>query len=141
MERGSIMASKNRVKLNICETNYIIASDEPEAYVQELGSDIDRSMRSIMNNDPRISTTMAAVLTALTAADEARKANASADNLRSQIKDYLTDNARARTEAEEAHREAERLRRELTDLRKKYVPGYPVGKKENVSDNKNENDE
>lgn len=123
------MTSKNRMKLNICGSDYLIVSDEPEAYVLELGSDVDRSMRSMMNNDPRVSTTMAAVLTALTLADEAQKANASADNLRNQIKDYLSDNARARSEAEEVRREAERLRRELNDLRKKYVPGYPMENK------------
>ncbi len=120
------MAAKNRIKLDICGTEYIITSDEPESYVLELGAELDRSMRALMNNDPRVSTTMAAVLTALTVLDEARKANASADNLRSQIKEYLSDNARARSEADEARREAERLRRELNDLRKKYVPGYPV---------------
>ena len=120
------MAAKNRIKLDICGTEYIITSDEPESYVLELGAELDRSMRALMNNDPRVSTTMAAVLTALTVSDEARKANASADNLRSQIKEYLSDNARARSEADEARREAERLRRELDDLRKKYVPGYPV---------------
>ena len=124
------MAAKHRVKLDICGTEYIIASDEPESYVLELGAELDRSMRALMNNDPRISTTMAAVLTAITAQDEARKAHASADNLRSQIKEYLSDNARARSEADEARREAERLRRELNDLRKKYVPGYPVGGQE-----------
>ncbi len=120
------MAARNRIKLDICGTEYIITSDEPESYVLELGAELDRSMRALMNNDPRVSTTMAAVLTALTVLDEARKANASADNLRSQIKEYLSDNARARSEADEARREAERLRRELNDLRKKYVPGYPV---------------
>lgn len=120
------MAPKTRIKLNICGSEYIIASDEPEAYVLELSSEIDRSMRSLTNGDSRISTTMAAVLTALTYADEARKADASADNLRSQIKDYLSDNARVRAEAEDSRRENERLRRELHDLRRKYVPGYPV---------------
>ncbi len=121
------MAAKNRVKLDICGTEYIISTEEPESYVLELGTELDRSMRALMSNDPRVSTAMAAVLTALTAADDARKANSSADNLRSQIKEYLSDNARARAEAEEARREAERLRRELNELRKKYVPGYPVG--------------
>ncbi len=121
------MPAKTRVKLDICGSEYIITSDEPESYVLELGAELDRSMRALMSNDPRVSTTMAAVLTALTVQDEARKANASADNLRSQIKEYLSDSARARSEAEEARREAERLRRELNDLRKKYVPGYPVG--------------
>ena len=114
------MAAKNRVKLDICGTEYIISTEEPESYVLELGTELDRSMRALMSNDPRVSTAMAAVLTALTAADDARKANSSADNLRSQIKEYLSDNARARAEAEEA-------RRELNELRKKYVPGYPVG--------------
>ncbi|MPN32265.1 Cell division protein ZapA [bioreactor metagenome] len=119
------MASKNRIRLNICGTDYMITSDEPEAYVRELGNELDRTMRSMMNNDSRVSTTMAAVLTAITLADEARKATASADNLRSQIKDYLTDNARARSEAEEARREADRLRRELDELRKRNASGYP----------------
>ncbi|MDD3692804.1 MAG: cell division protein ZapA [Oscillospiraceae bacterium] len=112
------MASKNRVKLEICSTEYIILSDEPEHYVRELADELDKSMRELMDNDPRVSTTMAAVLTALTFADECRKANASADNLRSQIKEYLSENARVRAEAEEARRENERLRRDLDELMK-----------------------
>ena len=120
------MASKNKIKLVICGTEYILSSDEPESYVRELGDELDRSMRSILSGDPRISTTMAAVLSALTLADEAHKANASADNLRTQIRDYLSENARSRAEAEDARREAERLRREIAELRRKYVPGYPL---------------
>lgn len=112
------MASKNRIRLHICGSDYIISSDEPEAYVKELGDDLDRTMRSLMDGDSRVSTTMAAVLSALTLADEARKASASADNLRSQIKEYLTDNARIRADAEETRRELERLRRELERYRK-----------------------
>lgn len=112
------MASKNRIRLPICGTDYIISSDEPESYVKELGDDLDRSMRSLMDGDSRISTTMAAVLSALTLADEARKASDSADNLRSQIKEYLTDNARIRADAEETRRELERVRRELERYRK-----------------------
>ena len=119
------MASKNRTKLNICGSEYVINSDEPEIYVQELGHEIDRSIRNMMNNDPRVSTTMAAVLTAITLADEAHKANTSADNLRSQIKDYLSDNARARSETEEARREVERLRREIDELRRKNQNSNP----------------
>lgn len=120
------MAPKNRVRLNICGTEYVISSDEPEAYVLELGAELDRSMRSLMNGDPRLSTTMAAVLTAITIEDEARKATASADNLRSQIKEYLSDNARARSEAEDARREAERLRAELQELKRNQAPGFPA---------------
>ena len=56
-------------------------------------------------------------MTALTNADRARKAEAAADNLRSQMKGYLDDNAKARQEAENARREAAQLRRELVQLR------------------------
>ncbi len=120
------MPSKNRVKLNICGSEYVVTSDESVAYVKELGDSIDSSMRALTHGDTRVSTTMAAVLTALNFADEAHKANASADNLRSQIKEYLSDNAHARAELETSRRETERLRRELQELRRKYVPGYPI---------------
>ncbi|HOB35875.1 MAG TPA: cell division protein ZapA [Candidatus Avimonas sp.] len=111
------MAYKNRVKLTICDTDYIISTDEPESYVKELGEELDRSMRNVMEGNNRISTTMAAVLSALTYADEARKAVSTADNLRSQLKDYLTDNSRLLAELEEIRRENERLLREIEELK------------------------
>ena len=85
--------------------------------MRELGGEVDHDMRVLLDSDPRISTTMAAVMTALTNADRARKAEAAADNLRSQMKGYLDDNAKARQEAENARREAAQLRRELEQLR------------------------
>jgi cell division protein ZapA (FtsZ GTPase activity inhibitor) len=111
------MAYKNRVKLTICDTDYIISTDESESYVEELGEELDRSMRNVMEGNNRISTTMAAVLSALTYADEARKAASTADNLRSQLKDYLTDNSRLLAELEEIRRENERLLREIEELK------------------------
>ncbi len=112
------MAMLNKVKLQICGTEYSVSSEEPEEYMRELGVQLDRDMRTLMNNDERVSTTMAAVLTALNNADRAQKATQTADNLRAQMKDYLDDNARARQEADNARREADRLRRELDDLRR-----------------------
>ena len=83
-----------------------------------LGGQVDRDMRALLHADERISTTMAAVLVAITNADAAKKAEGAADNLRSQMKGYLDDNARARQELENARRETERLRREIDDLRR-----------------------
>ena len=80
------MPNINRVRLEICETEYIVTSEEPESYMLELGAQLDRDMRTLMNNDSRISTTMAAVLAALNNADIARKATDAADNLRAQMK-------------------------------------------------------
>ena len=53
----------NKIKLNIVGTEYSIVSDEPVSYMTELGMQIDKEMREIMQ-DPRVSTTMAAVLVA-----------------------------------------------------------------------------
>lgn len=49
------MPNKNRVRLEICGTEYIITSDEPESYMLELGAQLDRDMRTLMNGDPRVS--------------------------------------------------------------------------------------
>ena len=114
------MPNKNRDRLEICGTEYIITSDEPERYMLELGAQLDRDMRTLMNGDPRVSTTMAAVLAAMNNADIARKATDAADNLRALMKEYLDDNARARQDAENARREADRLRREIQDMQDKF---------------------
>ena len=108
------MPSVNKVRLNICGSEYAITSDEAEEYVRELGGQVDRDMRALLHADDRISTTMVAI----TNADAAKKAENAADNLRAQMKGYLDDNARARQETENTRREMERLRREIEDLRR-----------------------
>lgn len=109
--------SKNRVKLNICGSEYVITSDDSESYVRAIGDEVEKAIEDMIEKNDRISVTMAAVITALSYCDDAHKAADAADNLRSQIKDYLEDSSHARTEAEEAKREIERLKRELQTLR------------------------
>ena len=108
---------QNKVKVNVCGTDYFIASEDDEEYILSVGNEVNDRMSNLLNENQRVSTTMAAVLCALSYADENRKANNAADNLRSQIKEYLEDSQRSRLEADEAKREAERLRRELQILR------------------------
>lgn len=107
----------NKIKLNIAGTEYSLSAEEEPAYMAELGAQVDQAMRDLLDNNPRVSTTMAAVLVALNNADLARKAEATADNLRAQMKGYLDDNHRGRQETETARREVERLRRENAELR------------------------
>lgn len=109
-----------KVKVNICGTDYQLTTDDNETYLTDLAGRIDRAMKEMMTN-PRISMTMAAVLVALEQADTAQKALAAADNLRAQMKGYLDDNAHARSEAASAHQEAEHLRRENTLLQQKLA--------------------
>lgn len=109
--------SKNRIKLNICGSECVISSDDGESYVRSIGDEVEQAMEDIISKNERVSITMAAMITALRYCDEAHKASGGADNLRSQIKDYLEDSSHARTEAEEAKREIDRLKREIQTLR------------------------
>lgn len=109
--------SKNRVKLNICGCECVISSDDSESYVRSIGDEVEKAMDDITGKNERVSITMAAVITALRFCDESHKSVNGADNLRSQIKDYLEDSSHARMEAEEARREIERLKREVQTLR------------------------
>lgn len=116
--------SLQKIKLTIGGAEYAITTDEPEEYVRRLGEEVDRAMAEAMNGNARISANMAAVLVAITKADQAHKAIESADRLREQMKGYLDDNARAYQEADAAHREADALRRELQELRRKMAAPY-----------------
>ena len=104
---------KTRVKLNICGNDYYINTDEDPKYVQELGEELDEALTRITHDNHRLSQTQAAILCARDDADQAKRANDTADNLRNQIKDYLEDSARYKMEAEVAKREVDRLTKEL----------------------------
>lgn len=110
---------KNKVKLKIAGNEYSIFAEDDAKYVVELGDEVDARMTELMRDNSRLSVTQAAILCALDYADEFKKAQQSAENLRSQIQEYLEDAARARTDAEITRREAERLGKELAALRTK----------------------
>ena len=120
----------NKIKLEICGSNYVIATTDTEEYVLSLAEKLDSDMTQMLASNPTASVTTAAVITALGYLDELKKSTSGADNMRAQIKDYLEDSSHARTEAEEdaakaklaaeeARREVERLRREIGYLKEK----------------------
>lgn len=118
---------KSRVRLNIYGTDYVISSDEEEEYIRRIGSEVEKRITLNMQDNARISVLMSAVLTALDYCDEAKKANLSADNLRSQIKDYLEESSKSRMEADEARREIDRMKREIQTLRMRLAEQDSAG--------------
>lgn len=118
---GVKIMTKNKVHVKIGGASYTIVTEDEAEYVEALADEISENMRAIINSNPSLSMTQAAVLVALDNADASKKATASADNLRAQIKDYLEDSARARMEVDVARREVERLNREISDLRDKLA--------------------
>lgn len=109
--------AKNRITLNICGCELTLSSEENETDVRAIGDEVQKAISGLMDKNGRISVTMAAVIAALDYCDASHKASAAADNLRSQIKNYLEDSSHARMDAEESHRELERVRRENQTLR------------------------
>ena len=108
---------KNRIKLSLIDTDLVLLTDDDEGYVREIAAKLDKRLRDLMQENPRLSVTMAAMLCALNSFDEAMKAKDNADNLRSQIKEYLEDSSRSRMQSEESRREIERMKREIQTLR------------------------
>lgn len=110
---------KNRIKVSIMNTDYIVISDEDEAYVVETAEEIEKKISSIVNANPRISMLMATTLVAMDYCDLAKKSNSASDNLRSQIKDYLEESSKLRSQLENSEKEVVRLKSELQSLNNK----------------------
>lgn len=107
----------NKVKLTIAGADYSILAEDDTRYVQLLGKELDTKMAGIMKVNNRLSVTQAAVLAALDYADESKKATATADRLREQIKDYLDDASAAKSKADLARHDSEKSKKEVELLK------------------------
>lgn len=107
----------NKVKVTIMGADYSILAEDDPRYVQLLGKELDTKMSGIMKVNSRLSVTQAAVLAALDYADESKKATATADRLREQIKDYLDDASAAKSKADIARHESEKHKKEVESLK------------------------
>jgi len=107
----------NRLKANICGTTYTLVSEESLSYMRDLVAEVDNDMMQILTADSRMSTTMAAVLTAVTNADKARKESAAADDLRLKLKRLVDDNESIEDRLAAARAEVDRLTKENLALR------------------------
>ena len=88
----------NKVRLTIAGSPYVISTTDSEEYVTNLAQKLDADIASVMEENPNLSVTRAAVFCAL---------------------DYLADAAKAKLAADEARREVERLKREVQTLKER----------------------
>ena len=112
--------SKNRIRLDICGIECTLGSDDSESYIRSIAEEVEKAITAMQRQNEHLSTAAAAVFASLNFCDDAHKAQASADNLRTQIRVYVEEASRARLEADEARREIERLNRELQTLRARW---------------------
>lgn len=101
--------SRNKVELRICGKDYTVVGQEPEEYIQKVGLYIDRKMNDIIKTNNKLSTSMAAVLTAMNVADDFFKCRESEAVLKKDLK-------RLNDELEELRDEKRRIREENTAL-------------------------
>ncbi|MBQ4617386.1 MAG: cell division protein ZapA [Clostridia bacterium] len=109
--------SLNRLKANICGTTYTLVSEESLSYMRDLVAQVDAEMAQIVTNDRRMSTTMAAVLTALQNADKANKESKAAEDLRLKLKRMVDDCEHLKDQLAAAREENARLSQEILQLR------------------------
>ncbi len=102
----------NRVVVSICGVEYTFVAEESASYMQKVGSYVSEKMDEVLTS-AKVGRTDAAVLTAANIADELFKAQAAAEQLRSQIKGYLDEAGKAQAEASELKREIFRLQQRL----------------------------
>ena len=69
--------TKNKVHVKIGGASYTIVTEDEAEYVEALADEISENMRAIINANPSLSMTQAAVLVALDNADASKKATAS----------------------------------------------------------------
>ena len=102
----------NRVVVNICGEEYTFVAEESASYMQKVGSYVSEKMDEGLNG-AKVGRSDAAILTAANITDELFKAQAAAEQLRSQIKGYLDEAGKAQAEVSELKREVFRLQQKL----------------------------
>ena len=114
-----MMENLNRVTIVIHGTEYTLMTDEDPARVEELGTQLDKKVREVLDQSDRITFSDAAILCAMDYLNLLDKADQSADNMRVQIKEYLEDVARSKIEIEELKRQIDKQKRENAILEAK----------------------
>lgn len=100
-----------KVTVTICGEEYTLMAEESPSYMQKVAAMVDTRMNSVMASG-RISRLDAAILAATNIADELLKQQKSTENLRSQLKGYLDEANKAKSELSECRRELVKLKQQ-----------------------------
>lgn len=103
------MTARNKVELRIAGKDYTVVGTEPEEYIQRVGHYIDRKMSEIMRASNKLSTSMAAVLTAINIGDDFLKCHENELSLKKELK-------KAQDEIESLREDKKRLSQENVSL-------------------------
>ncbi len=103
---------KNRVKVNIAGSSYIVLSEENEDYIRNISEDVDEKIKDIKKSSTDISSLMAAILTAMDFCDFYKKSESASAEFKKQNQNYINANESLRKENSE-------LRKRLSEMEMK----------------------
>ncbi len=115
------METKNTIKIAVGDQAYTIVAGNRPNEAKAVAADLDKKVRLILKENPSCTYTQAVVLAALDFADTAKQASEEVDRLRGEIRSYLEDSAKAKTERDKALRELERLKAKANKTQREGV--------------------
>lgn len=110
------MSQRNKVEVKIAGKDYTLVGVESEEYMQKLALYIDKKMNGIMKANNKLSTSMAAVLTAVNVADDLFKASEKEESLSKELKRVLSELEMQKNENKKMVEENSLLRNNSTNL-------------------------
>lgn len=106
----------NKVKVTICGKEFALKTEESASYFYALAKKVEKTIDEMIAQSDSISVQSAAILAALSAFDEAQRANESIDNIRTQVKEYVDETCAARAEKEDALKKIQTLELRVKEL-------------------------
>lgn len=111
------MTEKHKVEVRIAGKDYTLVGFESDEYIHKVAIYIDKKMNEIMRTNNRLSTAMAAVLTAINVADDYFKAYESENQLDDELKTVTDEVERQKAEIRRLTDENSAFSMNNTDLK------------------------
>ncbi len=115
--RKGVTVMANKITLSIAGFNLIVNTTEDEDHVRKLNATLNEDLSQILQSNPSASVTNAALLCSLDYLDRYDKATHSANNLRTQIKDYLSEASNVKLMYDDEVKKNADLSKEIQTLR------------------------
>ncbi|MBQ8540899.1 MAG: cell division protein ZapA [Clostridia bacterium] len=107
---------RSKTKVRIGKADYIISSTDSDEYVIKVAEYVDKKLDELTRADRRLSTAMAAILTAVNVADELFKLKEDGETLRGQLLQYADEAGSLRALNQKLQAENKRLADENRNL-------------------------
>lgn len=100
----------NKIRLTVGGISLSVFSDGNEEYIRAIGRELDTKINRLIKQNPFLSPSMAAVLSAMDATDAAKKCEEQCSRLEVELKEMKEQCAAARSDANRAMIELEELK-------------------------------